>query len=76
MKYKLKDRIFVNGISNTIELIVVKIGTKYAKLDHPDYRYIIEHDMVQIRNRGTWGQYTKAFVAPEDAEYWLEGRMT
>jgi hypothetical protein len=75
MKYKLNDRIFINGSSNTIELIIIKIGTKYAILDDPNYRYIIEYDAVQIKKGGKWGGHTKAFISPQDAEYYLEGKM-
>lgn len=68
-------RIFINGQSNTIELTITKIGTRYAKFDNPSYRYIRKYDVVQIIKGRNKGSHTVAFNSPQDAEYWLEGQM-
>lgn len=72
---QIGTKIFINGQSNTIELTIVKIGTLYAKFDNPNYRYLREYDAVEILKGAGKGSSTEAFIALDDAEYWLEGQM-
>lgn len=73
---KIGTKIFVNGQSNTVELTVIKLGTKYYHFDNPDYRYLLKHNAVQGKHYRKWAHcYYRPFNSHQDAEYWLEGRM-
>jgi hypothetical protein len=72
---KIGTKIFINGRSETIELTVTSLGNKYYYFDNPKYRYIKEYDAVQIKVGSKWANYTRPFNSPQDAEYWLEGKL-
>ena len=73
---KIGTKIFINGESETLELTVTKLGIKYYHFDNPDYRYIIKCELVQSKHYRKWKPSgTPPFNSPQDAEYWLEGKM-
>ena len=70
------QRLYINGNSETEELIVAKIGTKYATFSNSPHRYSIEHGLVQLKSKsGFTPSGREVFISPEDAEYHLEGVM-
>jgi hypothetical protein len=70
------QRLYINGNSQTEELIVAKIGTKYATFSNSPHRYSIEYGLVQMKSKsGFEPSGRKVFISPEDAEYYLEGEM-
>jgi hypothetical protein len=74
--FKIDTKVFINGKSDTIELTVIKLGNKYHHFDNPKYRYIREKNLIQRKDRSNWSEhYTRPFKSPQDAEYWLEGKM-
>jgi hypothetical protein len=73
---KIGTKIFINGESETVELTITKLGTKYYHFDNSDYRYLARYDTVQGKHYRKWAhRYYRPFNSPQDAEYWLEEKM-
>ncbi len=70
------QRLYINGQSQTEELIVAKIGTKYATFSNSPHRYSLDRGLVQLKSKsGFEPSGRKAFISPEDTEYYLEGEL-
>jgi hypothetical protein len=76
MNIQIGQKLYINGQSQTEELIVGKIGTKYATFANSPHRYSLDHGLVQLKSKSGFEPCGReAFVSPEDAEYYLEGEM-
>lgn len=73
---KIDQKLYINGSSETEELIVSKIGTKYIYFSNSQYRYIREYNAVEIKKRNKWCGYTRVFDSAEDAETWLKIKLS
>ena len=75
MKIGIGDRLwfFCNG--TLTEAIVKSIGRSYARFDRSKHRLNLETDKIEVRMVGGWWGSCRYFVSPEDASYWMEGRL-
>lgn len=75
MSIKIGQKLYINGSSETEELIVSKIGTKYIYFSNSQHRYIREYNAVEIKKRNKWCGYTRVFDSAETAETWLQIKL-
>jgi hypothetical protein len=75
MVVKIGDKFwfFCNGTLTEVE--VQTIGRLYAKFYRSKYRLNLESNKIEVRMTGGWWDSHRYFISPEDANYWMEGRL-